>query len=73
MSPSSDNIGKIRRKYAKYKTVKSLLAPTYGAAAAREPRNISVRKTPIKNQKKILCCGAYGAKTVLVAGVLLST
>jgi hypothetical protein len=42
--------GRPTKKYAKYNTVNSLLAATYGAAAALEPRNISVKKTPIKNQ-----------------------
>jgi hypothetical protein len=54
VSPKDEILGRITRKYRKYSPVKSLLAPTYGAAAAREPRNIRVRNTPTKSQKKIL-------------------
>jgi hypothetical protein len=72
VSPSQLSAGRATRKYTKYSAVNNLLATTYGAAAAREPRNISVKKIPIKIQNRTLCANEYGANTSLVV-VRLST
>lgn len=72
LSPNHASAGKTNRKYAKYSPVNNLLAPTYGAAAARDPKNSRVRNTPANSQNKILCGSAYGAKTSF-AEVRLST
>jgi hypothetical protein len=54
-SPSQDSPGKTTKKYAKYNPVNNLLAPTYGAAAARDPKNIKVKKIPTNSQNAALC------------------